>query len=91
MYVSHIRIMDMVHKDIWCQSWACRLWHGYDWVYTYIHTIRETAKNIGSISNGLFRRWKEREKTQGTQKNKRNKKAQQKEKKMQRPKQKKKR
>ena len=35
-------------------------------------TIRETARNIGSISSGLFRRWKERGKTQGLQK-KRNK------------------
>ena len=28
----------------------------------------DQAKNIGSISSGLFRRWKEREKTQGPQK-----------------------
>ena len=33
-------------------------------------TIRETAKSIASISNGLFKRWQEREKTQGPQKKK---------------------
>ena len=39
-------------------------------------TIRETAKSIASISNGLFKRWQEREKTQGPQKKKNKKKDQ---------------
>ena len=56
MYVSHIAVSGYDTYILFgAGGSACRSWHGYDWVHKYVDTIRETAKNVGSISSGLFR------------------------------------
>ena len=39
-------------KHIWCQSWACRSWHGYDWVPRL--SKRRSEKRLRTTRN-LFR------------------------------------
>ena len=72
MNVSHIRIWLWYIYIIWCRGLGMSF---MAWLRLGVHTIRETAKNMGSISNSLFRRWKEREKIQGPQKTKKQEKS----------------
>ena len=73
----HISVSWVWYIDLFgARAKTCRSWHGYELGSTCMkEMIRETAKIIGSISNGFFRRWKEREKTQGPQKKKKQEKS----------------